>query len=263
MDAGATPSIEGVLFDLDGVFYVGDELIPGAAEILEKLNAAGMPYRFITNTTTQSSADLHGKLTAMGLVCDQSQLITAPLATASYLRAHQLGRCHFAVSPAVMSDFADFVSSDDNPEAVVVGDIGDAWSYDLLDTLFQCLLGGAQLIAMHRNKYWQKAGGLHIDIGAFVAGLEYVSEREAVITGKPAPAFFDAALASLGVDREHALLVGDDVNSDIGGAQQAGIRAALVETGKYREALVAESGITPDWTIPSVAALGQCIEQLA
>jgi ribonucleotide monophosphatase NagD (HAD superfamily) len=116
-------------------------------------------------------------------------------------------------------------------------------------------VGGAELVAMHRNKYWQKTGGLHVDIGAFVAGLEYVADVEATITGKPSAAFFDAAVASLGVKSANVVLVGDDIQSDIGGAQSAGLRAALVATGKYRPDLVAQSGIVPDWQLASIADL--------
>ncbi len=144
---------------------------------------------------------------------------------------------------------------------MVLGDIGDAWDYELLDKLFGYLVDGARLVAMHRNRYWQKAGGLHVDIGLFVAGLEYVADTEAVITGKPANAFFDAALRSMGAGSGETLLVGDDIHSDIGGAQRAGLRGVLVKTGKYREALVRESGIEPDWIIDSIAGLEECFQE--
>lgn len=247
--------VRGVLFDLDGVLYVDGQLIPGAIAALKALADQGIPYCFITNTTTQSAVQLQNKLVAMGIPCGRQQLISAPVATAQYLRREGLTRCFFAVESAVMGDFAGIEATEDNPHAVVLGDIGERWSYALLDRIFHCLLSGVRLVAMHRNKYWQTSAGLHIDIGAFVAGLEYVAETRAVITGKPSGAFFAAALAVLGVDKKHALLVGDDVISDIAGAQSAGIRGALVQTGKYREALVAKSGVTPDLLLPSVAEL--------
>jgi len=161
------------------------------------------------------------------------------------------------VTPAVIEDFSGIEHTEENPQAVVIGDIGDAWSYSLLDNLFQHLLGGARLVAMHRNKYWQTGQGLHVDIGAFVAGLEYVMSTEAVITGKPSAAFFAAALESLGVDSARVVVVGDDVQTDVAGAQAVGLRAAQVKTGKYRAELVADSGVTPDWTIDSIAELEQ------
>lgn len=249
--------VGGFLFDLDGVFYIGDELVPGAISTLEKLIARGIPYRFITNTTTQSAAALHHKLKELGIPAMINQLVTAPVATRNYLLSEGLTRACLAVAPAVIEDFSGIEHTEENPQAVVIGDIGDAWSYGLLDSLFQHLLGGARLVAMHRNKYWQTGQGLHVDIGAFVAGLEYVMSTEAVITGKPSAAFFAAALESLGVDSARVVVVGDDVQTDVAGAQSVGLRAAQVKTGKYRAELVADSGVTPDWTIDSIAELEQ------
>ena len=251
--------VGGILFDLDGVFYVGDRRIPGALDALEFLDERGIPYCFITNTTTQSAAELQDKLAELGIPCQREQLITAPVATADYLLRQGVERCFFAVNESVLADFSAFRPVDENPDAVVLGDIGDRWSYSLLDCIFQHLLGGAALVAMHRNKYWQKSGGLHIDIGAFVAGLEYVADIEAVITGKPTKTFFDAALGYLGIDSSQALLVGDDIHSDIGGAQSAGIRAALVKTGKYRADLVARSGIEPEFVLQSIAEFSDMV----
>ena len=249
--------VDGFLFDLDGVFYVGDDVVAGAIGTLETLISRNIPYCFITNTTTQSAAALHRKLVALGIPASTNQLVTAPVATRNYLLSQGLTHCHLAVAPAVHEDFSGIEHTEQNPQAVVIGDIGEAWSYPLLDSLFQYLLGGARLIAMHRNKYWQTEQGLHVDIGAFVAGLEYVASTEAVITGKPSAAFFAAALESLGVDESRVVVVGDDVLTDVAGAQSAGLRAALVKTGKYRAELVAGSGVSADWTINSVADLDE------
>jgi len=251
--------IHGFLLDLDGVFYVEADLIPGAIDALSMLNQRNIPYRFVTNTTTQSSAALRQKLIELGIPCEREQLITAPVATAEYLAGKGFQNCYFAVNESAFEDFTQFTQCEDQPEAVVVGDIGESWSYALVDKLFGFIVNGAELVAMHRNKYWQKSGGLHVDIGAFVAGLEYVADVRARITGKPSVAFFDAALASLGVSATNVVLVGDDIRSDIGGAQNVGIRGALVETGKFRADLVAQSGVTPDWQLASVAELASIL----
>jgi HAD-superfamily subfamily IIA hydrolase, TIGR01458 len=247
--------IHGFLLDLDGVFYVEGELIAGAVEALERLKCRNIPYRFITNTTTQSSSALGKKLVGLGIPCEPDQLMTAPVATAEYLKTRGFQRCYFAVNDSVIEDFAMFEHTETRPDAVVVGDIGDAWNYALVDKLFGYLRDGAELVAMHRNKYWQKARGLHVDIGAFVAGLEYVADVKATVTGKPSKAFFDAALASMGLSPRYVVLVGDDIQSDIGGAQSAGLRGVLVETGKYRPDLASQSAIVPEWQLASVAEL--------
>src|SRR5690606_4638660 len=252
--------VDGLLFDLDGVFYVGDQLVPGGVEALRTLRARGIPHRFITNTTTRSAAALRDKLEAFGLPVTVQQLITAPVATRDYLRREGLTRCRLAVAPEVLEDFAGIEQVETRPQAVVIGDIGEAWTYALLDRLFNHLLEGARLVAMHRNRYWQTEAGLHVDIGCFVAGLEYVAATEAVVTGKPSRAFFAAALASLGLAPGRVAAEGDDLLSDLGGAQQAGPRAALAPTGKYRADLVARAGVTPDWTLDSIADLDRLLE---
>ncbi len=137
----------------------------------------------------------------------------------------------------------------------MVGDIGNAWTYQMLNEVFACLMRGAKLIAMHKNRFWQTEHGLQMDIGAFIHGLEYASNTQAMIIGKPSTDFFNIALADMQLEAAQVLMIGDDIDSDIGGAQQAGIRAALVRTGKYRQAYADASNIKPDLLLDSVADL--------
>jgi HAD superfamily hydrolase (TIGR01458 family) len=116
-------------------------------------------------------------------------------------------------------------------------------------------MDGAALIALQKNRYWETAAGLSLDAGPFVAALEYGSGTPAEVVGKPSPAFFELALRELGVSADRAAMVGDDVEADVGGAIDAGLRGILVRTGKYREDLVRESGIEPTATIDSIAEL--------
>ena len=134
----------------------------------------------------------------------------------------------------------DFIPAGDGAAgegaAVVVGDAGEAFSYANLNAAFRALDGGAALIALATNRSFRDAdGGLSLDAGPFVAALEYASRREADVIGKPAAAFFRAALDSLGVAAGQAAMVGDDVESDVGGAMAAGLAGVLVRTGKYRK----------------------------
>ena len=103
------------------------------------------------------------------------------------------------------------------------------------DKVFQLVMSGSEIIALHKGKYWQTTIGLQVDIGAFVAGIEYVTNKQAVVIGKPSSAFFDAGIDALGCSKKHIVMIGDDIESDVGGAQRAGIMGALVKTGKYRK----------------------------
>jgi HAD superfamily hydrolase (TIGR01458 family) len=142
------------------------------------------------------------------------------------------------------------------PSAVLVGDLGERWTYGLLQEAFEYLISGAALIALSRDRYWLHGGRLALDAGPFVAGLEFAAGKNALVAGKPSTAFYAAALRSLGIDSPgSAAMVGDDLWSDVQGAQRAGLQGWLVRTGKYREAALGESGIKPDRILESVAAL--------
>jgi ribonucleotide monophosphatase NagD (HAD superfamily) len=112
------------------------------------------------------------------------------------------------------------------------------------------------MIALSRDRYWLRDGKLALDAGPFVVGLEFAVGREALVAGKPSAAFYAAALRSMGLDAGKSVaMVGDDLWSDVQGAQRAGLSGWLVRTGKYRESALAESGIVPDRILDSVAAL--------
>lgn len=248
--------IRGLLIDLDGVLYVGGKAIPGAAEILRQLDAAGISRCYLTNTTTQSLASLEKKLQNMGFAVEAKEILSAPEAAKVYLENKGRPICKLLINDEVLGDFRDFEQSDSEARAVVIGDIGSAWTYDLLNNVFRLVMNGAELVALHRNKFWQTETGLQMDIGAFVAGLEYVTGKTATVMGKPSPEFFTAALSRIGLKPGEVAMIGDDIDTDIGAAQERGMVGVLVRTGKYREAYVRASKIKPDWVINSIVDLG-------
>lgn len=248
-------SIKGFLLDLDGVLYVEKQAVPGAVEVLDFLRSRGLPFRFITNTSTQTPRALQQKLATMGITAELKEIFSAVSATVAYLQTLGAPSLHLVVQDSVKPAFAGFPQDSKAPDFVILADIGEAWSYALLNRIFNLLMGGARLICVHRNKYWQTAEGLHMDIGAFVAGLEYVGNLQALVMGKPSAAFFQQAVASLQLPAHEVAIVGDDVEVDVGGGQAAGLAGILVQTGKYREALVRQSGITAQHTLESIAQL--------
>lgn len=224
--------ISGVLFDLSGVLYVGDDAIPGAVEALKRLNAAGLPTRFVTNVTRTPARQLLARLQAMGFSITADKLFTAPIAARNYLRTHEL-RPYLLVHPALEEEFAGLSTTP--PNAVLLGDAGDGFSYQHLNRAFRLLLeDGAPLLAMGNNRYFRAPDGLSLDIGPFVAALEYAADTRALIFGKPAPEFFEGAVVSLGCRATEVVMVGDDAVADVGGALAAGLKGILVKTGKYR-----------------------------
>lgn len=251
--------IKGILFDLDGVLYVGDQVIAGANETLDYCRSYHLPFRFITNTSTRTAADVANKLIRLGIEVNEDEIFSAVSATREFLLARGNPSVNLLIRDAAKSEFSQFPQHSEQPDYVVVGDIGAAWDYELLNNVFRQLMGGAELIAMHMNKFWQGESGLQMDIGAFVAGLEFVSGKQARVIGKPSADFFNLATDALGLPAEQVLIVGDDIENDIGGGQAAGLQGALVKTGKYRAAFAEQSEVTPDAVIDSIANLPELL----
>lgn len=151
-------------------------------------------------------------------------------------------------------------AGDAAPDYVIIGDAGDEFTYGSLNTAFRDLMNGSDLIALEKDRYWMDTDGLSLSAGPFVSALEYATGKTAVLMGKPSAAYFELALGDMGVRREEAVMIGDDIRTDVGGAQASGMRAVLVRTGKYRDDVLAGSGITPDLVIDSVAMVRRVIE---
>jgi HAD superfamily hydrolase (TIGR01458 family) len=166
---------------------------------------------------------------------------------------------HLLIHPALEEDFANLPAS--GPEAVVIGDAADGFTYAALNEAFRKLLAGAAFLALARNRSFKDEDGeLSLDTGAFVTALEYATQREAVLLGKPAPDFFQAALATLACDGKEAVMVGDDVEADVAGAIAAGLGSALlVRTGKYRPGDETKAKPAPSDTVADLAAAARWI----
>ena len=244
-----------VLIDLAGVLHTGDDALPGAVAALAKLRGSGLALRFLTNTTRTPGSVLHTKLCRMGFSLVPEEIQTAALAARTLVHERGL-RPHWMVHPDIAEEMG---ASDPNPDVVVLGDMGEHFTYAGLNHAFRLLMQGVPLLAMARNRYFMEADGMSMDMGAFVAGLEYSAGVTAEITGKPAPAFFAAALAELGVAAGEAALIGDDLADAIGGAQAAGIDAILVRTGKFRPGDDAHPEIRPAATVDD---FGEAVDRL-
>jgi HAD superfamily hydrolase (TIGR01458 family) len=246
-----------VLIDLDGVLYVEDDAVAGAREAVARLRAGGFALRFVTNTTAHSRDRTLGKLSALGFEVEDRELVTPAALAVRHCRDSGYMKVALVMNAEVKRDFEQLqeVPAQDAADAVIVGDLGTAFGYDVLNHAFRQVMDGAELIALQKNRYWLRADGLSLDVGPFVAAIEYASGREAYVVGKPALGFFKEVLHDLGAAEGETAMVGDDIESDIGGALRAGLRAVMVRTGKYREDSVRASGIEPTAVIDSVADL--------
>ena len=252
--------MQAVLFDLDGVLYQGNRMIDGALETVRWCEAEGVPHLFVTNTSSKPRRVLVERLGGLGLSVSAEQIFAPPVAAHDFLTANGIAPIALIVREATREDFEGIELLDDDAEAgagaVVVGDIGKGWNYDVMNRAFRLLMAKSRptLLALGMSRYAQGEDGLLLDVAPFIKALEHASDCKAVVMGKPARAFFDAAVAKLGVPRDEVAMIGDDVRGDVGGAQAAGLRGILVRTGKFRESDL-EGDVTPDAVLQSVADL--------
>lgn len=252
--------MRGILFDLDGVLYNAEDPIPGATETVEWARQESIPHLFVTNTTSRSRADLAAKLARLGIPGSEEQILTPSVAAANWLRGEESGALALFVPRLARSEFAAFTALDDSAESgashVIVGDLGEAWDFKTLNRAFRLLHSNpaAKLVALGMTRYWQSPNGPALDAAPFVVALEHATGREAVVMGKPAKPFFEAAVGRLNLSPAEVLMIGDDIKGDVGGAQNAGLKGALVKTGKFRPGDFG-GGITPDAVFDSVADL--------
>jgi len=246
-----TETITAILCDIGGVLYVGDAPIPGAIEAVARLKRS-YPVRFLTNTTQKSGAQVVAKLQAFGFDIDPSEVITALDVTKAFLQ-HHVSSAEYLLTDDARAFFDDL---DALPRRyVVVGDAQHNFTYEALNRAFRTLMTGGELLAAAKNRYFKDGDGeLSMDAGGFVSALEYAACKEARVIGKPSTDFYRLACEALGSAPETTLMIGDDIESDVGGAKEAGLMAALVKTGKFSP-LALECGIVPDLVVESIADL--------
>lgn len=252
--------MQGLLFDLDGVFYQGERPIDGAAEVLEWVRAQGIAHRFVTNTTSRPRDAIVDKLGRMGMPVEAGDLLTPAVAARAWLEEHADAPVALFVPESTRAEFDALPQLDPAAEAgagaVVVGDLGPGWDFATLNRAFRLLLAEPTppLVALGMTRYWQAEDGPQLDAGAFVTALAFAAGVEPVVLGKPARAFFEAGVGSLGTAPAQTVMVGDDIVGDIGGALEAGLQGVLVRTGKFRPADL-EGDIEPTAVLGSIAEL--------
>jgi HAD superfamily hydrolase (TIGR01450 family) len=254
----ALRGVRALVLDADGVLVYAGKPLPGSANALGRLEAAGVPYRVVTNFSLAHRESLAaGVSRQFGRPVSPSTIITAASAAAAWTAFHHPGqpllvlasddaRREWAGQQVLSPDEADAPGV--SVAAVVIGDAGDELSFRNLDVAFRQVRAGAAFVAMHRNLSWMTPRGITLDSGALVVGLEHALGRRATVAGKPSPVVFREALRELAADVRAAggtrlragevAMVGDDLEADVAGAHRVGLRGLLVLTGKTDRAAV-------------------------
>ena len=245
------------LIDLDGTLYFKGEPCPGAIETVNYLRQEGYQLRFLTNTTAKTPKMLHEQMQALGFDIYENEIFNATYACLLYLRTQPDVRCHFMVDDAVKAFFKEIPIDDNAPDFVVVGDYGEGFDFHALNHAFRLLMDGSELIALQKGLYWFSSEGIFLDCGAFVTLLETAAGKTAKIMGKPSETFFEIALDSLQLSPSEAIVVGDDITSDILGAQTMEMRSILVKTGKFKPSQLENPVAEPTWMLENISELPQ------
>ena len=247
-------NVDGLLIDIDGVLTLGEEVIPGAPEVIQTLRARQIPFRFMTNTTIYCRYTLLDRLHALGFAATLDELYTATYVAARYLKEQNAQSYLPLLLPDAQLEFTGMDVDEEAPEYVVVGDLGASFTFSRLNRAFRALLNGAKLVALHKKRHWRTPDGLFLDAGPFVMALEYAAETNAIVVGKPSEAYFKMVLDDLGLPLDRVAMIGDDIEIDVRGARRMGIQGWLVKTGRFRKEDLGR-GIWPDLVLESIADL--------
>ncbi len=229
-------SYDNVLLDLDGVVWVGNAAVPGAAEAISEVRSAGKRIVFLTNNSRRSPEDYVRQLWSFGIKASLEEMVTGGAALQHFLAGREPGRVYVIGSPAIfrhVSESGQRIVNGRLPatEAQIVVVAGhDDFDYGELREGTQALVAGAEMVAVDRDPAFPVEDELWPGTGAIVAALEYASGRRATaIVGKPEPQIFHTAIDRL--DGGRTLMVGDRLDSDLAGAAAAGLDAAIVLSG--------------------------------
>jgi len=240
--------IKGILLDIGGVLYEGEKPIKGAIETLEKLRKK-YKIRFLSNTSRITPSKLYEKLKKMGFNINENEIFTALKAAKMFLENEKANAFIIATNEA--KEY--FKNLKGEIKYVLICDAYTNFTYENLNKAFRYLEKGAGFIATNKNKYFKDSDGLSLDAGGFVKCLEFASEKEAKILGKPNCEFFSLAIKDMGLNKDEVIMVGDDIISDIMGAKACWFKTALVKTGKFK--LNDLNKAKPDFLIESIAEI--------
>lgn len=251
--------INPILIDFDGVVKLGHSSAPDAKEFFHFINANKIPACILSNSTLRTGDLIKEFFTSHGITLSIPAL-TAFDAALSFVKQNYK-KVQVYCRDYLLQHFEGMID-EKNPEAIVIGDIEDRWNYQIMNNIFNKVFAGADLVAMHKNKYWNPSGELLIDAGAFVTGIEYAASKEAILIGKPSKHYFKAALEKIGANIDDGFfMIGDDIENDVKATQDLGGKGILIFTGKTKFPLESDSVVKPDYKVHSLKEVIELLEK--
>ena len=249
-----------LLIDFDGVIRLGNVPAPDAKDFFNFIEKREIPACVISNSTLKTSLEIKDFFNSNTIEFN-IPAVTASEAALQYAKENYKSVKVYSIE-SIKKIFADLLV-DENPEAVIVGDLVDGWSYDILNEIFRDVHSGADLIAMQKNKFWKPDGkSLCLDAGSFIKAIEFATGKEALLIGKPSPIYFKTALKILNEENSDFLMLGDDLETDIFGSQNIGGKGILIYTGKTKFPLQDNSEIKPTYEAKNLLEVIKILDKL-
>ncbi|MEP0862674.1 MAG: HAD-IIA family hydrolase [Ignavibacterium sp.] len=247
-----------LLIDFDGVIKIGNEITPDAKEFFEFINKSNIPACILSNSTLRTSGLMKNFLKDKGLEL-RIPAFTAFDVTLEFVKKNY-SKVKVYCRDYLIHHFEGMIDNE-NPQAVVIGDIGNRWNYDTMNEIFNYVMNGAEIIAMHKNKFWQPEGKLILDAGAFITAIEFATGKQATVIGKPSPLYFKTAVEKLGFSFQQGfIMIGDDLENDVLAAQAIGGKGILILTGKTKSEEIEDN--IPNFIVNSLSEAMTIIKKL-
>lgn len=224
---------KGFICDMDGVIYLGNQLLPGVAEFVNWLNENDKRFLFLTNSSERSPKELRQKLQRMGLDIGEEHFYTSALATAAFLKKQAPGCTAFVIgAPGLLNALYDVgvTMNDVDPDYVIVGETS-SYNYEVITKAVRLVLNGARLIATNSDLTGPTEFGIAPACRSLVAPIELATGKKAYFMGKPNPLMMRTGLQLLGVHSEEAAMVGDRMDTDVIAGMESGLATVLVLSG--------------------------------
>uniref|UniRef100_A0A0N5C2D2 Phospholysine phosphohistidine inorganic pyrophosphate phosphatase n=1 Tax=Strongyloides papillosus TaxID=174720 RepID=A0A0N5C2D2_STREA len=241
--------VKGFLLDITGVLYNtssnGGTAIEGSIEAVKRLYEESK-VAFVSNESSHTRQHLLDRLTRLGFKLNMNDIYTPAPVAIDIMKKNNL-RPYLLVHKDCLDEFIDLDTS--NPNCVLMGDAENDFTFHKMNEAFKVLLNtkNSKLFTMGNGKFYQREDGPCLDVGAFGAALKYATNCEHEIIGKPNESYFMTAVNKMNLNKDDVVMIGDDIVSDVGGAQKIGIRGISVRTGKWRPEWESHPDVTPDF----------------
>lgn len=247
----------GYIFDLDGTIYLGERLIPGAKETIEKLKSLSKKIVYLSNKPLQTRDDYAAKLTRLGIPTDPMEVINSSLVMARWLSARAAGATIYVIGepPLIEEMIKTGFRISETPEEIqyVIASFDRTFDYRKLNIALQAIKKGARFVATNPDRTCPVEGGEIPDCAAMIGAIEGATGKKVeTIVGKPSDIMIQVAVDLMGLDPVNCLLVGDRLETDMVMGRRAGMATALVLTGVTSLEALKRSSIRPDFIWESV-----------